>query len=91
LVGLWQAGKGLVATLDLKPSGRYEWRIGGAFSGTWKVESFDEGKYRIEIVDDAEPDRTFGWVITPVNGDGIRIRGHNIPYVWTSETFTRKK
>lgn len=94
LVGLWQAGTGPVATLDLKPNGRYEWRIGKSLeqeSGTWKVDNIIEGKYRIQIVNDAVPDRTFGWMITPVDGDGIRIAGHGINYVWANETFTRKK
>jgi hypothetical protein len=94
LIGLWQAKWGaLVATLDLKPSGRYEWRIGKTVehTGTWKVESSVEGKYRILVVDDAEPDRTFGWMISPVNGDGLRIQGHRIREVWAGETFTRIK
>jgi len=49
-----------------------------------EVDSVIEGKYKIHIKKDEEPDRTYGWAITVLDDHRIHLTSHGIGDVPTT-------
>lgn len=95
LVGHWEGTiVGSKLLLELKANGSYAYSlpdtvVAKEWRGSWKVDSVVDGKYKIHIKKDEEPDRIFGWVITVLDDNRIHLEGHDIGDIPT--TLTRKK
>jgi hypothetical protein len=76
VIGTWEGQKGvsLVGKVDyrveFKRDGRVTWSEShkdygsSTAAGTWKVGRVEGEKYIVHVVNDSEPDRTYGWSLT---------------------------
>jgi hypothetical protein len=86
--------------LEFKRDGRVTWTestqaLGGmstTASGTWKVGRVEGNKYVVHVVNDSEPDRTYGWTLTLEGSDRLSLDdAPNSGLDFLPVTFERKR